>query len=374
VKRSRRRLVSALVLSATLLACGKKGPPLPPLVRLPAAPAELTASRRAEAVDIRFVVPNANSDNTRPANIARVDVYALTGQAAVTDLDVLARGSRIASLAVKTPRDPNATYDPEDPDQSEADVEPPQGEGLDQGAVATVRDVLRDSGAGTAGDVRTYVGVAVTARGRRGGLSRLVAVPLGPSPPAPSSLAVEYTEDAITVRWPASADGGASDAFHVYEYDAAAAGSPQAQLTKAPVAAGEYVDRRMTWGQSRCYVVRRVRTVGALAVESEPSPPACVTLRDTFPPAAPKGLQAVATTGVISLIWDANTEPDVDGYILLRAMAPGDELIPVTTATIHETAFQDPVPPGIRFVYAIQAIDRAGNLSQSSARVEETAR
>jgi hypothetical protein len=77
---------------------------------------------------------------------------------------------------------------------------------------------------------------------------------------------------------------------------------------------------------------------------------------------------------VINLIWDANTEPDLDGYVLLRAPAPGDELIPVTTALVRETAFADMVPPGMRYVYALQAVDRSGNLSAISAPTEETAR
>ena len=46
----------------------------------------------------------------------------------------------MASVAVKAPRDPDATFDPGDPEQSEADVEPPEGEGLDQGAVALVQE------------------------------------------------------------------------------------------------------------------------------------------------------------------------------------------------------------------------------------------
>jgi hypothetical protein len=367
---------SAIVCLAAA-ACGKKGPPLPPLVKLPVAPADLTVSRRADAVQIQFVVPNTNTDNTRPANIARVDVYALTGQPAVSEREIVARGARIASLPVKTPRDPNATYDPDDPDQSEADVEPPEGKGLDQGVVALVRDTLgaEVSTSGT-GDVRTYVGVGVTARGRQGAFSRRAAVPLGPPPSPPPPADVTYTETAITVRWPAPPGDGSSppQTFQVYQTSLPGATSQETQLTKAPIAETEFVDSRMSWGDTRCYVVRRVETVGALKVESEPTPPACVTLRDRFPPMPPRGLQAVATAGVINLIWDANPEADLDGYILLRAMAPGDELIPVTTALIHETAYQDPVPAGVPFVYAVQAVDRSGNLSQVSARVEETAR
>jgi hypothetical protein len=114
--------------------------------------------------------------------------------------------------------------------------------------------------------------------------------------------------------------------------------------------------------------------VDALPVESEATPPACVTLVDTFPPAPPKGLQAVATEGVVNLIWDANTEADLDGYILLRGVSPGDELAPITLSPIRETAFRDPVPSGIRYVYAVKAVDKAGNSSQPSARIEETAR
>ena len=115
-----------IVLVLVMTACGKKGPPLPPLVKLPVAPADLTVARRADTVDLQFTVPNANTDNTRPANVSRVDVYAFTGPAGVSDAEVLKQGTRVASVPVKAPRDPDATFDPGDPDQSEADVEPPR--------------------------------------------------------------------------------------------------------------------------------------------------------------------------------------------------------------------------------------------------------
>src|SRR5262249_1412241 len=46
---------------------GGRGPPLPPLVKLPIAPADITAERRGDHVDLQFTVPSANTDNTRPA-------------------------------------------------------------------------------------------------------------------------------------------------------------------------------------------------------------------------------------------------------------------------------------------------------------------
>ena len=361
-----------VVASLCCVACGKKGPPLPPLVKLPAAPSDLIAMRRADTVDLQLTLPSANTDSSRPANVARVEVYALTGPAAVSEADVLKQGTKVATIAVKAPRDPDATFDPDDPDQSEADIEPPGGEGLDQGAVAKVQEKLAASAASAAAGsapatapVRTYVVVGITTKGRRGQPSRRAAVPLAPAPLAPQKLDVTYTETAVMVRWP-PAD---ATAYHVYEV----AGSSLTQLTRLPTKETEFMDARMTWGATRCYAVRSVESVGALVVESEATSPVCVTLTDTFPPAPPKGLQAVATEGAINLIWDANSEPDLDGYILLRATAGGD-LAPIRPEPIRETAFQDRVPAGMQYTYALEAVDKAGNVSQPSERIEEAAR
>jgi fibronectin type 3 domain-containing protein len=121
-------------------------------------------------------------------------------------------------------------------------------------------------------------------------------------------------------------------------------------------------------------VVRAVETIADASVESDESAPTCVTLTDTFPPAAPKGLQAVSTEGAINLIWDANTEKDVRGYIVLRGAAAAATLEAIVMEPIQETSFKDGVQPGVRYAYAVQAVDSAGNVSPMSARVEETAR
>jgi hypothetical protein len=366
--------VLALVLCAA--SCGKKGPPLPPLVRLPVAPSELTAARRADMVDLQFTVPNANTDNTRPANVTRVDVYAFTGPATVSDAEILSGGTRVASVPVKAPRDPDATFDPDDPTQSEADVDPPEGDGLDQGAVAHVQEKLpqsepADEVAAQSASVRTYVGVGITTGGRRGPSSQRAAVPLTPPPPPPGKPDVRYGESSVTVTWsPPATEAASPFAYNVYEIEL----SGETRLTQAVLVDAHYADTRMTWGATRCYGVRTVESADGLVVESERSEPGCVTLTDTFPPGPPTGLRAVASAGAINLIWDANAEADLDGYFLLRGPAPGDELIPISTTAMRETAFEDRVPPGMRFVYAVQAVDRSGNLSPVSGRIEETAR
>ena len=67
---STRRAVSTLavlvIVAGASIACGKKGSPLPPLVRVPVPPPDFTAERRGEEVKLQFTVPAVNTDGSRP--------------------------------------------------------------------------------------------------------------------------------------------------------------------------------------------------------------------------------------------------------------------------------------------------------------------
>ena len=386
-------------------ACGKKGPPLPPLVRLPAAPANIAAERRGDTVDISFTVPDTNTDRTKPANIERVDVYAITAAPSITDEQLLKRATKVGSVTVKSPRDPNEVVDEDERDQ---EVEPAVGSGLDQGVVAHLDEKLtrqafvpavvggaegkpakavRDGpliGPPQTLTARTYVAVGVSARGRKGPLSKRVTAPLLEPPPAPSELQLTYTEQQIDLAWsPVAAappSGGVlpsrplgtsapTIAYNVYDVSS----SPPQKINKEPVAEPKTADTRLTFGERRCYVVRAVAIVAGASVESDSSPRRCETLTDTFPPAAPKGLRSVAGERTISLIWDPSSERDLGGYLVFRGTTPTD-LQAITPAPIPDTNFSDAVQPGVHYFYAVKAVDKAGNASPLSERVDETAR
>jgi hypothetical protein len=146
------------------------------------------------------------------------------------------------------------------------------------------------------------------------------------------------------------------------------------RLTVVPTRDAEFEDPRVEWGRTRCYTVRAVEIVSGQTFESDGSPPSCKTLVDTFPPRAPREVKVIATAGAMSLIWDPNTEPDLAGYLVLRGVWPGDRLEPITPEPIQEATYTDMVMPGTRYVYAVRAVDRAGNASPLSERVDETAR
>jgi hypothetical protein len=420
VRRTSAALTALFAAAVVSAACGKKGPPLPPLVKLPVAPPEIVAERRGDTVDLRFTVPSTNTDGTRPANVASTDVYAITAPAAAprqyTDAQLMKYGTKVASVPVKAPKDPNLTANPDEPAD---EVDPPEGNGLDQGAAARVSETLSaaqmepvqvpaDSNAARRGTLsrnqaesmpllgplsaavsRTYAAVGISTRGKHGPLSRRVVVPLVPPPPAPDEPSIAYDEHAVTITWPPlGGSAGAADAADVLPsrvigiarpditynvYDVSDPEAP-AKLTTSPVADTKYEDRRMAWGDTRCYALRAAERVADATIESDLSPAACETLEDTFPPAAPKGLAAIASEGAINLIWDPNGESDLAGYLLLRARLPSDKFESITPQPIQDTSFRDAVQPGITFAYVVRAVDKAGNESAPSPRVAESAR
>jgi hypothetical protein len=144
-------------------------------------------------------------------------------------------------------------------------------------------------------------------------------------------------------------------------------------LNPAPLATTSFVDT-VSFGRVRCYTVRARRGT----VMSEPSPPACFTPIDVFPPAAPSGLASVPSEGGISLIWEPNAEPDLGGYLVLRRDAGDATLRQLTDTPISDARYRDStVQSGVRYTYFVVAVDTQlplPNISTQSVPVEETAR
>ena len=400
-------MISALIVVIVIAAgCGQKGAPLPPIIRTPVAPV-IVADRRGAVIELGLTVPAANVDGSRPANLVRVDIYAVNGAAlTMTDLEIMKRGAKVASVPVKAPRNSDAAVEA---DESVDNAEPTVGDGLEQGASSAIAETITASmlasltprsdrpkkgvedestgpllGPAAVSQLRTYVGVGVDKRGHPGLFSKRVAVPLELPPPPPAPIAINYEEKKIIITWKPPTPNETVDtnvlvsrtfgplkptvAYNLYD---ATTGQ---LLNPKPVPEFGYEDTRMDFGTKRCYIVRSVEVVARLAVESEPSGPECKMLVDTFPPAKPKGLNTVATEGQINLIWEPNTEPDLAGYYVLRAQAPSWEYARLNTALVTNASYFDMVKGGTKYLYTVEAVDKAGNVSVQSEPVEETSR
>jgi hypothetical protein len=216
---------------------------------------------------------------------------------------------------------------------------------------------------------RLYVARGVTRKGRTGAVSTLVSLPLVPLAPPPENVRARFSETAVTVEWDPVAT---ATAYNVYR------GEELLQpVNPAPLKSPPFEQTSVAFGEEQCYRVRSASSLDPAVIEGEASAPQCVTPRDQFAPAAPGGLAAVPTAGQISLIWDANTEKDLAGYLVLRGESADGPLAAITPSPIKETSYRDTtVKPGVRYVYVVVAVDTATppNTSPQSARVEETAR
>lgn len=384
----RNRLIAVVLVAASLAACGKKGPPLAPLVRIPAVVQRVTAAQLGRQVYLTFTLPSANVDRSTPADIGFVDVYVYVGATAprVGFIDQATRIARIPVVPAPVPAAPPAsppvsTPAPSAPSASTQEASPQ--EGAVSGSTITIVDTLTDTSP-TAGK-RFYLAVPLSTRDRPGPQHMPVELSVAGVPPPPTGIVVDYTATSVTVSWDA-VGAVAAPAPRVNVYRAPEPGEtppaqPWQQVRPMPVNAMPLTmspfSEAAVFGTERCYVLRSVMGEAATAVEGEPSPRVCVTPVDRFPPAAPSQLVALATDGAISLLWEANTEPDLGGYLVLRGNVGDARLQPLTPMPIPDVRFSDTtVVSGMRYVYAVVAVDRQSptpNVSAESMRVEETA-
>ena len=444
--------MSRIVLLAAIVAtvaCGSKGPPLAPFVRVPAIVTTVTGQRIGNDVYLSFGVPSTNVDGRQPADIAALEVYAVTA----TQPPATEEQREVATLVATVPVRPILPELPV-PANGSAPAPIPLPPGVDRGATAVVREtitpemrtpvelpveraVIRD--VETVPDApfgplvappptqlprRHYFVVGVSPRGRKSDPSTPISVPLDTVASAPGAPKVDHTETQMTITWtppvdartstfllpppvkpppkppanaspstvkpptvlaplPARSLGFSTEATTYHVYDVSSNASPAdpytivlpAPLTPQPVLVAEHVIPTIVFGVERCFEVRPVDKVGEATVIGPASPRICSTPVDTFAPAAPRSLAAIAGSGSINLIWDANTETDIAGYLVLRAEAPSDTLQPVTKEPVATATYRDQtVRPGVRYIYSVVAVDRAGNRSPESNRIEETAR
>ena len=85
-------------------------------------------------------------------------------------------------------------------------------------------------------------------------------------------------------------------------------------------------------------------------------------------PAAPTGLKTLSHPASVVLSWDANTENDINCYIVIRGYEKDGETVWETIGRkITGTAFIDnSCEQGKEYVYKIKAVDRSGNRSEDS--------
>ena len=411
---SRARLAAACACVVALLgtACGKKGPPLPPLPNFPVAPGDVSVTRRGDEVAIRFTVPGANASGVTPANIERVDVYAWAGPP-LTPAEALRHATVVATVPVRRPAplaEPAKEGEPPPPPPP-----PPSGPGLDQGAVGLLTealgpaafepievkedeedhdgeprlDTVRGAEALRHGlpvltppdlgpplpppPTRHYVVVGVTRGGRRGTPSAVQAVPLWPAPPPPAGLAAKVREGAVDLSWTAPAGLRAPVQPNALTPAAAPAGRPRQKPQAPPTPGAAPQPSPGTPPQPVASPAPAGAGLPPTTGEAGAASPSQVT-----PGPTRQEEPMTLLRGRLLIPWPASTS----GYKVYEvparapvasAPAGSSRALPaaLTPAPIGATRFTDPrLELGVERCYTVRTVATAGTLSVESAAAE----
>jgi hypothetical protein len=202
--------------------CGKKGPPLAPIVRIPAGVTMIQAHRVGGEAFVTITIPPTNIDSSAPPDIGRVEVYGYTGRRPPPNARWVEVSQLIATIPVIPPLPPDAP-----PERIEEPVD--LSKGALPGTMVTVLDPLTPAklvqgiipeepvrrGAPPITPVTTttaepevlrrfYMAIAFSERGRPGPPGTAADFALIATPEPPAFVRAPYSETTVTVEWPPS--------------------------------------------------------------------------------------------------------------------------------------------------------------------------
>jgi len=316
---------------AILSGCGYRGAVLPPSPELPNPVADLVVIERGDRLAITFTTTPRTTDSLAIKRFSEID---LRIGPAVAPFDF----ERWADAARRYELQPPPAGDPDDPKPQSMSDSIPVSEWVGQHIVIAVRTAIKKT----------------DHYSQWSNVERLEIVP---------------PLEAVTVQSEPEADGykltWAEERLNL-NYEIFRRGPNE----KAPSQIGtaeksEYVDTTSQWDTPYSYTV--VAQQGS--AESLPSKPVSVNHADTFAPAVPGNVAALATPASIEVSWQRDTEADLKGYYVYRSVngAPfvrlGD---PITLPNYSDHS----VEHGKTYRYAVSAMDQKGNESEKSTPVE----
>lgn len=324
-----------LSLAALLLAgCGYVGDPLPPALKIPVPPAELTAVQQGEELVIQCRLSALTTDGLVLEELGELDVR--LGDVGTRPFNEPTWANNASAL----------TYD-ERPEPGLVKLETPASPWIGREVVIGAR--------------------VSNPRGRWSEWSNLAAVAVVEPVDPPSDLAAEGVREGVRLSW-RHADERPGLRYRVMRRADGAGTSVLAAETEGR----EWLDSGAEYGSSYEYRVQALAPAGEGFAESLFAGPVTVERRDAFPPETPQGVKAVAGFDTIELTWEPCAAEDLAFYRVYRA-GPGNPSERVADQ-LPLPRFSDPdVTAGGVYRYTVTAVDRDGNESAPSPPVEQVA-
>ncbi|OGB91501.1 MAG: hypothetical protein A3H39_08100 [candidate division NC10 bacterium RIFCSPLOWO2_02_FULL_66_22] len=346
-------LVSIALLVFVLAGCGRKGAPVPPRPVAPAAVGGIRAEPRDSGILVTWTGPSRNEDGAPLTDLLEFRLYRAVGAAPSREAQDRPAFSLLATIRADEP---------------------------DNAIVRGSQYAFRDDGggAGLSTGVRyTYRVQAVNRRGVVGPPSVEVFVDFAPAPPPPGGLATSAGDGTVTLTWqapsgPVPAGTPPVRGYNVYRGLRPGTYGPQ-PINAGPVVETRFRDAGVENGTTYYYVVRSVGIERPPWRESHDSGEVSAMPVDLTPPAPPRGLVAIPGPGAVALSWNANTEPDLLGYLVYRLEPPALTPIRLTETPVQTTTFTDRTArPGATYIYTVTAVDRSPRRNESAPSSEAT--
>ncbi|MBI4455375.1 MAG: fibronectin type III domain-containing protein [Acidobacteria bacterium] len=194
--------------------------------------------------------------------------------------------------------------------------------------------------------------------------------PIAPAA-APVLRSIRVTEHAVLLEWsapPENIDGSVPPRMIGYRVFRGDSISTLAKLDDIEGDERHYSDSAIVPEQIYYYAVQ------ARSLEEPPafgpvSQLVSVTTKDVFPPVIPTGVAAMFSGGHVELVWEPNSEIDLQGYNIYRSGAIEGTFQKVNSTPVVVNSFSDTPPNAGVFYYRISAVDLKGNESASSEAV-----
>jgi hypothetical protein len=312
-----------------LCGCGYIGEPLPPLMNIPGRGENLAAVQRGSDIIAHVTLPVYTTEGVILKQSVRLDLRLAPKPSGPFNAIAWAAGAKAVG----------------------------------GGTIANGIAEYRIPAAEWIGKQVTIAVKVIGANGRDAGWSVPAEITVVAPPEQPRDLSAEAVPQGVRLTW-----RGAGSSFLVLrrgpdekEYRA---------LGRSPTP--EYTDATAEFGKPYSYLVQSMVKVGEGEAQSDLSAEAAITPLDTFAPAAPAGLTAVPSTASIELVWERNTEPNVVGYRVYRAL--GSAAFEMLADAQVLPAYSDhKIESGKTYRYAVSAVRSNEKESKLSEPVEVAA-
>jgi len=344
--RGRVLFLGFLFLSSLLfLSCGRKGPPVPPEIKVPAAVEKVSAVSRGDRVYLSWARPTKNLSD-KPLSLQDLMEFEIFRR----EVERSGGESSAVSIAkVKAASPDNARII--DGLYTYVDEGGPKGLAFDHQYAYHLR--------------------ALNFSRQAGPPSREILVTIYPSPLPPVGLKAEAGDGTVLLSWEAPrsrADGRALSRpvlYNIYRGKTPQSYDPE-PINPKPITGFTYADVGLANDVGYYYVVRALDDGGPPWHESLESNEAMAIPAHTTPPSPPRNLSFALAPEGVRLAWDSSPEPDLLGYFVYRSLHPKGGYVrlnatPLTTITyLDQTASSHTV-----YYYAVSAVDASPRQNES---------